>query len=245
MTRAKAGLLKAFRDAPLAPAAVLCLSFIGFGVLCHGARFGLLPALYTTVFVFALPAQVILVDQVARHVPLWTTALAVAFTGVRFLPMTVALMPHLRAGRRAAAIDYFAAHFVAVTVWIESMRRIPFLPSAIRLPYYFGIALILVGVSFAGTFTGYLLADELPRVVAAGLIFLTPIYFFLGLTSNARKLADYGPVILGLFSAPVFAKLFPGFDLVLTGLVAGTVSFFVFRRREINSVGGPEARNVR
>src|SRR5208282_4690933 len=100
MTRAKAGLIKAFRDAPLAPAAVLGLSFVGFGVLCHGTQFGLAAALYTTVFVFALPAQVVLVDQIARHVPLWSAALAVAFTGVRLLPMTVSLLPHLRAGRR-------------------------------------------------------------------------------------------------------------------------------------------------
>ncbi len=230
MTRAKAGLLKAFRDAPRAPAAVLGLSFVGFGVLCHGTHFGLAPALYTTVFVFALPAQVILVDQVMRHVPLWTAALAVAFTGVRLLPMTVALMPHLRAGRRHRPLDYLLAHFIAVTMWIESMRRIPFLPRGLRLPYFSGLAIILVGVSSAGTIAGYLIADDLPLTAAAGLIFLTPVYFLLGLIGSARKAADYAPVFLGLCSAPVFMKLVPSFDLVLTGLVCGTVSSLLFRR---------------
>ncbi len=104
MTGARAGFLKAFRDPPFAPALVLFASFAGFGVLCHGAHIGIAAAIYTTVFIFALPAQVILVDQIARGAPLWTAVLAVGFTGVRLLPMTVALMPHLRgAGGRSSS----------------------------------------------------------------------------------------------------------------------------------------------
>jgi hypothetical protein len=49
LSRRSAGFIKAFRDPPLAPAAVLCFSFIGFGVLCRGAHIGLAPSLYTTV----------------------------------------------------------------------------------------------------------------------------------------------------------------------------------------------------
>jgi predicted branched-subunit amino acid permease len=234
MTRAGAGLIKAFRNAPRAPAAVLCLSFVGFGVLCHSTHLGLAPALYTTVFMFALPAQVVLADQISRHAALWTAALAVAFTGVRLLPMTVALMPHLRAGGGPRWLDYVCAHFVAVTMWIVSVSSIPFLPRGMRLPYYFGLVIILVGVSFLGTVAGYLIAGSLPRAAAAGLIFLTPIYFLLGLTGNARKAADYAPVLLGLCSAPLFMKIAPSFDLVLTGLAGGTVSFIFFRRRTSN-----------
>ena len=238
MRRANVGFIKALRNAPRAPAAVLGLSFVGFGVLCHGAGFGLAPALYTTVFVFALPAQVILADHIGRHVPLWTTALAVAFTGVRLLPMTVALMPHLRAGRRPRWLDFIAAHFIAVTVWIESMRRIPFLPRAMRIPYFFGLVFVLVGVSFAGTVTGYLIADNLPPVVAAALIIMTPIYFFLGLTGSARTRADFAPIFLGFCSAPLFMAAAPGFGLILTGLAAGTTSFLLFRR-PASAVPGP------
>jgi predicted branched-subunit amino acid permease len=229
-SRRSAGFIKAFRDPPLAPATVLCFSFIGFGVLCHGAHIGLAPSLYTTLFIFALPAQVVLVDQIVRDVPLWTAALAVAFTGVRLLPMTVSLIPHLRAGRRLSWIDYLAAHFVAVTMWIESMRRIPFLPRGMRLPYYFGLAVILVGVSFIGTVAGYMVADYLPLTAAAALVFLTPAYFFLGLLGNCRRTPDYAPVVLGLCFEPLAAMIAPSFDLLLTGLVAGTASFFIVRR---------------
>jgi predicted branched-subunit amino acid permease len=228
LSRRSAGFIKAFRDPPLAPATVLCFSFIGFGVLCRGAHIGLAPSLYTTMFIFALPAQVVLVDQIARDIPLWTTAVSVAFTGVRLLPMTVSLIPYLRAGRGPRFFDYFVAHFVAVTMWIESMRRIPFLPSG--MPYYFGLAIILVGVSVAGTVAGYLIADQLPLAVAASHIFLTPAYFLLGMLGNCRQGSDYAPVLLGVCLEPVAAKIAPSFDLVLTGLVAGTASFFIFRR---------------
>lgn len=231
MNRARAGLIKAFRNAPLAPSAVLGLSFAGFGALCHGTDFGLAPTLYATVLIFALPGQVILVDQIARHIPLWTAALAVAFTGVRLLPMTVALMPHLRAGRRPRWIDYVAAHFVAVTMWIESMRRIPFLPQGMRLAYFWGLAIILVGVSLAGAVAGYLVADKLPRTAAAALIFLTPVYFLLGLIGSSRRAAEFAPIVLGLCLEPLFMKLAPSFDLILTGLAGGTAAFLLFRRR--------------
>jgi predicted branched-subunit amino acid permease len=99
------------------------------------------------------------------------------------------------------------------------------------MPYYYGLAVVLVGVSLAGTIAGYVIADKLPHIAAAGLILLTPVYFFLGLLGNARRVADYAPVVLGFCSAPLFMKIAPGFDLVLTGLAAGTVSFLLFRQR--------------
>jgi predicted branched-subunit amino acid permease len=244
MTRPSAGFFKALRDPPTAPAAVLCLSFVGFGALCHSVNLGLGPALYTTVFVFALPGQVILVDHVSRGLSLWAAALAVAFTGVRLLPMTVALMPHLRAGRKPRALDYVAAHFVAVTMWIESMRRIPGLPRPMRMPYFMGLGVILVGVSVAGTIAGYIVADRLPATGAAALIFLTPAYFFLGLLGNARSRADYAPIFLGIALAPVLMGLIPSFDLVLTGLVAGTASFLIFRRGSVASRARPIVEDV-
>jgi predicted branched-subunit amino acid permease len=235
MTRAKAGLIKALRRPPIGPAIVLFCSFVGFGVLCHGADVGLPVTVYTSLFIFALPAQVILVDQIARDVPTWTAVVAVAFTGVRLLPMTVALMPHLRGGRRPKPLDYLASHFVAVTMWIESMRRIPFMPRRMRVSFFFGLALVLVGVSVAGSIVGFLLADRLPRIVAASLIFLTPAYFLLGLIGATRSRADYAPILLGLCGAPLFMKIAPSIDLIAAGLAGGTLSYVLFRRRRADA----------
>ncbi len=117
------------------------------------------------------------------------------------------------------------------------MQRIPFAPRRMRMSYYLGLALILVGVSLIGAVAGYLIADRLPRTVAASLIFLTPIYFLLGLLGNARRRADYAPILLGLCAAPVFMQIAPSFDLIAAGLFGGTVSFLFVRRR------GPKLRS--
>jgi predicted branched-subunit amino acid permease len=232
VSRQLAGFFRALKSAPRVPAAVLCFSYIGFGAFCHSTDLGLAAAVYTTIFVFALPAQVILVDEIGRNASLAATALAVAFTGVRLLPMTVALMPHFLAGGRAKLKHYLAAHFVAVTMWIESMRRVPGLPLPMRLPFFLGLALVLVGTSVCGTIAGYILAGVLPSFVAAALIFLTPMYFTLGLLGSCRVSSDYAPIILGFCLAPFFAAYLPSGDLLATGLVGGTLSFLIRRSRE-------------
>ncbi len=226
-----AGYVKALREPPLIPAAILGTSFIGFGALARSTDFGLGPALFSTLFVFALPGQVVLVDQLSRGLPLLSIALAVTVTAVRLLPMTVTLMPQLRGFRRPVWVDYLVSHFVAVTVWIESMRRLPLLPSVMRLPYFLGMATLLIGASAAGTVIGFFAAGFLPRTWAAALLFLTPLYFFLGLMSGARRFGDYVPLFIGFALGPVFFLLMPSIDLLLTGLVGGTVTFLIAKRQ--------------
>lgn len=225
-----AGFLKALRNPPLGPTIILGASFIGFGALAKGTGFGLLPALYTTIFVFALPGQVVLVDQVTRDLPLYSATLAVALTAVRLLPMTVTIMPQLRRTERPTWLDYLASHFVAITLWIESARRLPHLPRAMRLPYYFGMATVLITASTTGTIIGFFAAGVVPRSVAGALLFVTPLYFFLGMLSAARRSIDYVPLILGFTLWPVFSKIAPSMDLLLTGLIGGTVAFLLGQR---------------
>jgi predicted branched-subunit amino acid permease len=212
------------------PAFILCVSFIGFGALAEGAGFGLVPALYTTVFVFALPGQVVLVDQVSRGMPLLSTALAVTVTAVRLLPMTVTLMPYLRSGTQSRRADYFASHFVAVTIWLEALRQTPSMPRKLRLPYYFGLATILVSVSIIGTVTGYLGASYLPESLSAALIFLSPLYFLLGLLGNGRSTIEIAPILCGFALAPFLTAWLPAVDLLLTGLIGGSAAFLARRR---------------
>jgi predicted branched-subunit amino acid permease len=217
------------RDAPVVPALVLGTSFTGFGALAHSTGFGLLPALYATVFIFALPGQVVLVDQVTRGLPLLSTAIAVSLTAVRFLPLTVSLLPLLRSRKTGAGVEFLAAHFVAVTLWIESMRRLPMLPRQMRLPYYFGLTLILVSAAAAGTFLGYVAAGFLPSEMTTALLFMTPLYFMVGMMSAVRARREYLPLVLGFTLGPVCYLLLPGPDLIITGIAGGTLAYFILK----------------
>jgi hypothetical protein len=76
---------------------------------------------------------------------------------------------------------------------------------------------------------GFLAAAEVPAIVAAALLMTTPLYFLLAMLTTARSAESLMPIILGLVLGPVFHLLAPNFDLVLTGLTAGTISFLVVR----------------
>src|SRR5262245_57959831 len=77
------------RETPIIPALVLCSTFVGFGALTSETGFSLLHTLFMCVFIFALPGQVVLVDEMARGASIVTAAIAVTATSVRLLPMTV------------------------------------------------------------------------------------------------------------------------------------------------------------
>jgi hypothetical protein len=139
-------------------------------------------------------------------------------------------MPLLRGKRGLSFIHFLASHFVAITIWIEAMRRIPALPAAMRLSYFFGLAVGLVSVGFAGTIAGFAAADFLPKSLAAALLFLNPLYFFLGLMGGVSRVLDYFPLFLGFVLGPLFYLLTPSIDLALTGLVGGTATFLLLHR---------------
>ncbi len=217
------------RETPILPAFILSCTFVGFGALTNETGLSLLDALFMSVFIFALPGQVVLVDEMARGASILTAALAVTATGVRLLPMTVALVPMLRDPRTPKWMEFAVANYVAVTMWVEAMRRAPGVPKHLRAAYVLGIAGVLVSVSAAGALLGFVLAARVPGVVAAALLFMTPIYFLLAMLAGARSAASVMPIVLGLALGPLFHILSPEFDLVLTGLIGGSASFVLTR----------------
>ncbi|NJM36351.1 MAG: AzlC family ABC transporter permease [Rhodomicrobium sp.] len=215
------------RETPFVPAFILFSTFIGFGALTSETGFSWLDTLLMSAFIFALPGQIVLVDQMARGASILAAAIAVTATGVRLLPMTVALLPMIRDRRVPKWMEFAVAYFVAVTVWIETMRRAPHVPRHLRAAYTLGISGFLVFVSCAGALIGFILAANVSPIVAAGLLFMTPIYFLLSMLSGVRTAAGFMPILFGLLLGPAFHMLLPSFDLVLTGLIGGTASFAI------------------
>jgi hypothetical protein len=83
----------------------------------------------------------------------------------------------------------------------------------------------------AGTVAGFALAGSVPVAVSATLLFLTPIYFLLSLLATSRTRMDLAAIVLGCGLAPVLYLAVPGFDLLATGLIGGTLAFLMRERR--------------
>lgn len=216
------------------PVMVVAVTFVGFGALARDSGLDILQAIFIVATVFALPGQVVLVDEAAKGVGLIGVAFAVALTSVRLLPMSFSLFPVMRGAATPRWVELFLSHFIAITVWLESMRRLPPLPRELRVGYFAGFALsMLVGLSSA-TAIGFFISGAVPPSIAAGMVFLTPIYFFLSLIESAANVADRYAVAIGALIGPVLFLLLPGLDLFLTGLIGGTAAYAAMRwqRRE-------------
>lgn len=218
---------------PSTPVIVVIITFAGFGALARDVGLDLYQALFVTGVVFALPGQVVLVDEIAHGAGLITAAFAVTLTAVRLLPLTFSLMPVLRSDTSPRWLELVISHIVAITLWIEAMRRLPELPRDLRLPFFAGFGFALVIGVFSATYVGFVLAGQVPAAVAAGFVFLTPIYFFVSLIATTRSEADTLALVLGSLLGPVLFAVLPGFDLFLTGLIGGTIAYAIGRvRRE-------------
>lgn len=211
------------------PAMILAATGGGYGALAHdaGISFGLTS--FMSLVLYATPAQVVLIDQLARGASLLGGAFAVALTGIRLLPMMVSLMPYLRSPGAPRWQYVLAAHYIAVTGWTEAFRRLPLLPQAIRLPHFLGLGTALMFCLLAGTMAGYVLAGIVPALLTSALLFMTPLYFIMSLLLNAKEPIDGAALAAGALLGPVFFIAAPGFDLLLSGLVGGTLAFVVCR----------------
>jgi predicted branched-subunit amino acid permease len=122
-------------------------------------------------------------------------------------------------------------HFVAVTVWIEGLRRLPTAPAEVRLVYYLGMGAGILAGTLASTALGYLAAGAVPSWMAAALLFTMPLTFLLAMIETARSRADYFAIVAGVLFAPPAYIWVPGFDLLVTGLVGGTIAWAFGRWR--------------
>ncbi len=218
------------RQAMSGPMLVVAVSLLSVGGLARDAGFSVEIAVASTILLWAGPAQVLFFGAVAAKTSWPAIAFTISLSSVRFVPMVVSLLPMLRTRRTGLPTLMLAAHCIAVTVWAEGIRRIPLVPRDARLAFFFGFAFICFLGTSISTAIGYVLIGELPRPLAAGLLFMTPIYFVATLTRNAKRPIDRWALVLGLALAPLTETFAPrGLDLMVLGLVAGTGAWLIER----------------
>jgi predicted branched-subunit amino acid permease len=208
---------------------VIIVTYIGFGALCHDYGFSVGWSMLSTALQWAGPAQVVLVTGLGPGTALIETAVAVALSSVRFLPIVVALIPLVKRGDAKPWQLVLPVHFMAVSVWVEAMRHAPGLPRQHRVSFCNGIGLTLLSLGVVFTVVGYYMQALLPALFGAAAMFITPISFLVSTARNARLLLEKAALALGLALAPILAFSHVQFDLLWTGVVGGTLAYVLHR----------------
>jgi predicted branched-subunit amino acid permease len=211
---------------------VLVGNYVGMGALAHEVGFSFWWMALSTTLVWAAPAQVILISTLTTA-SLWEVALAVTLSSVRFLPMVAAILPVMRRPGVRQRDLLLPMHVTAISVWVEGMRLLPLMPVERRIVFYNGLGVGLMSAAVIGGAIGFVLAARLPPLLAAALLFFTPMAILMSSARNSRTLLDGLAFALGLVVGPIVAAQNIGLDLMWTGLIAGTMAYAVHRLREM------------
>jgi predicted branched-subunit amino acid permease len=182
----------------------------------------------TSLLMFALPGQVVMLEMFISGSSLLAIGFAVSLTSTRFVTMVVTLFPQLHRRDRNPLL-YLWVHMLAMTAWAVSMCEFPRMRPQHRLNYFIGLALPCWLISPLGTVLGYFVAGWVPTPVTLALVFINPLFFLLTFT-DVKPWGNRLAIGLGCLLGPVFFMLDADSSLLLTGLVGGTAAYLIDRR---------------
>src|ERR1700754_5009921 len=211
---------------------VLFATYLGIGALAHDTHFSLAWALASTAFVWAGPAQIILISTLSSGATVLQAAIAVTVSAIRLFPMVVSVLPMMRTPTTKRRHLILPTHFIAVTLWVECFRLLPQVPRERRIAFTNGLGVGLLSVCLTATAIGYGLAANLPPLLGAAILLLTPLAFLLSTARNCRQLSDVLALALGLALFPFASMLHTGVDILISGVSAGTIAYGVHWWRE-------------
>lgn len=214
------------RDAFSLPAFMVAASMLGYGAMVHSAGLGLGVAIVSTLGIWGLPGQVAFIEYMLLGAPLASMMIGVSLANMRFLPMTLSLVPMFKGSKSGWRWRYLWAQFMSVNTWVGLLRRVPELGPDQRAAFYTGFSVLCMSAGAVGVTTGFLLAEAMPFYVTVTLVFLNPIYFafvFAAMRVRACLLAFAAGAIAG----PLIYLLTPEWSLPIAGVLAGTVGFYL------------------
>jgi predicted branched-subunit amino acid permease len=213
--------VRGLRDAIGIPLLVLMATFAGFVGLARDAGLELSQTLFMVAFIWALPAQVVLVSQIISGASLAAAFLAVTLSSVRLMPMVVALLPELKSPATRRWTLFAIANYIAVTSWVIGMTGAGAIPRERRIAWFAGVEAALVVANLAVTVAVYALSAGLPPLASGLLAFLMPTYFLASLWTTSREIASRHALVAGLVVGPTVHAWSSEIDLIAAGLAGG------------------------
>ena len=220
---------RALKDALGFPSLTLLASMTGFGSLARESGLTLGVSLGATAGVWGLPGQVALAEMHAAGVSALFVILAVSLANARFLPMAVSFIPLMRSGVRSFGWMFLLVQFMSINSWAAGLRTFPHIPVNMRQRYYIIFVAICMTSALIGTAIGFFSIAAMPRPLALGLIFLNPLFFAV-LLAVSRSRPALLSLTVGAPLGPVFHMLSPDWGLLATGVIGGTLAFWVDQR---------------
>jgi len=183
--------------------------------------------------VWAGPAQIIVISTLGSGATIMQSAIAVTVSAIRLFPMVVSVLPMMRTENTKRRHLILVSHLTAVTLWVECFRFLPQVPRERLIAFIQGLGCGLVCVCLVANTIGFLLAANLSALLAAAILMLTPLAFLFSTARNCRELADVVALVLGLALFPLATMLDSGVDILVSGVVAGTIAYGVHRVRAL------------
>lgn len=220
---------KALLDALSLPAFILFFTMMGFGSLARGAGFDAGMAALASLLIWGLPGQLAMVELTRTGQGLIAIVFACSLANARFMPMVVAFIPTL--ARRQASLPRMLldAQLLSINSWAMCMREFPRVEAAYRHRYYLTFASSILLAAVAGTLLGYHSAVLLPAAMVLGLIFVSPLFFALVLSAVPGR-AERISMLLGCATIPAAHYFWPAIDLLITGVIGGSLGFALGKR---------------
>ncbi len=212
------------------PAFLVFVAMIGFGSLAKSLGVTLTATFISAAGVYGLPGQVAMLEGYATGASLLIILISVAMANMRFLPMSVVLMPLFDADDKLQRWRYLIIQFMSVNTWSHMHHVAADMPRSERLGYFTGFAFTCFSFGVLGAVVGWLLAGSLAIEVTATLIFINPAYFIFLFCSN-RNRNIIASILLGAVLGPLFYLISPEWGLPICGLVAGTLGYLLGRAR--------------
>lgn len=210
------------------PALTLACAIIGFAGFAIEVGIPMPEVVAMNFFIWALPAKLIMVSSILSGTTIAATFLAVTLSSIRFMPMTAALVPEMRAKNTRTWVLLILSHFVAITGWLYALENFKDVPRESRTAYFAGIGGSLFTFNTLLIAVGYPLIEAFPPYALAALFLLTPVYFLLSLWRSARDYSIFLAMGFGLVLGPLFGQLLPQIDILLGGFVGGTSATVIY-----------------
>jgi len=215
---------KALFDALSLPAFILLFTMMGFGSLARGAGFGWDMAAAASLLIWGLPGQLAMVELTSTGQGFVAIVFACSLANARFLPMVVSFIPAMGRGRSGFARLALDAQLLSINSWAMCLREFPNVDPPLRHLYYVTFAGSILFAAVLGTLLGYHGAVLLPPSIVLGLIFVSPLFFALVLSAVPGR-AQRISLLLGCAIVPLAHYLVPSVDLLVTGVVGGSLGF--------------------